>query len=99
MSVVKSQSTIHHKFKKSYPHAKISQKHTSQAKNFVSERMFKVIEIDGKAYWVKNNTFFMADMIEGKINHDSIKEVDTMNMSKKDLDKMMFIVDKLKDDE
>lgn len=97
-SVMKSQSTIYTKTKNVLPRKNKYVNNNSQSKNFVSERAIKIISLENKAYWVKDNIFFTADMINGRINHNTTKEVNTMNMSKEDLDKMIFIIDSLKDD-
>lgn len=98
-SVMKSQSAIHNKTKQFSPPSEIKTKSASQSRNYVSEKLLKIIAVDGKAYWIKDNKFFTAKMIDGKINHDTTEEVNTINMSKDDLDKMLFIIDSLKDDE
>lgn len=98
-SVMKSQSSIHGKVNAFIPKPNQSKETKSQSRNYVSERMIKIIAIDGKAYWVKDNVFFSADMIDGRVDRNTTKEVDTINMSKSELDKMLFIIDKLKDDE
>jgi len=99
MSVMKSQSTIHSKVRHLLPTNQKVVKHNSQSRNFVSERTTKMIAIDDKAYWIRDNRFFVAEIIDGKVNHDTAQEVDIINMPKKDLDKMLFIIDNLKDDE
>jgi hypothetical protein len=55
----------------------------------------KIMFYEDKAYWIKDNKFFTADMVDGKIVEDSEKTVDTMAMDKVELDKMAFIVDML----
>lgn len=56
----------------------------------------RVIIMDNSAYWIKDNTFYVADMSEdGTVNKDTTRVVDTMAMNKVQLDKMVFIVDKL----
>jgi tRNA splicing ligase len=67
----------------------------SQAMKHVEKHMVKVIVIDKKAYWVKDNIFYMADSDNGNIVHETARPVDTADMSKKDIDKMLFILDNL----
>lgn len=56
----------------------------------------KVIIMDNLAYWIKDNAFYMADMsADGTVNKDTTRLVDTTTMNKVQLDKMLFIVDKL----
>jgi hypothetical protein len=68
----------------------------SQSLKHIERNTVKVIFIDGKAYWVNNNIFYCADAFENNVNIDTTSPVDTTNMSKKDIEKMLFILDNLK---
>lgn len=68
----------------------------SQSIKHVEENTIKVIFIEGKAYWVSNNIFYCADVSSGGVDIDTTRPVDTTDMSKKDIDKMLFILDNLK---
>ena len=67
----------------------------SQAMKHVEQHMVKIIIIDNKAYWVKDNIFYSAETINGSIIHETANPVDIESMSKKDIDKMLFILDNL----
>lgn len=54
-----------------------------------------VVIVDEQAYWIINNTLFVADEVDGLINKDSTRTVDTMNMDKLQLEKTMLIVEAL----
>jgi hypothetical protein len=58
--------------------------------------MIKIIVIENKAYWVKDNIFYFADTNNGDIVDVTAKPVDISSMSKKDMDKMLFILDNLR---
>jgi hypothetical protein len=68
----------------------------SQSLTHIEKNTVKVIFIEDKAYWVNNNIFYCADAIGGNVNIDTTEPIDTNNMSKKDIDKMLFILDNLK---
>lgn len=68
----------------------------SQALKHVEKNTIKVIFIENKAYWVSNNIFYCADAFGGNVDIDTTQPIDTTNMSKKDIDKMLFILDNLK---
>ncbi len=71
----------------------------SQASIHESRYSIKVILMDNNAYWIKDNVFYMADMSsDGMVDKDTTRVVDTMAMSKVQLDKMMFIIDRLRED-
>jgi len=67
----------------------------SQSLNHVEKNTVKVIFIEGKAYWVSNNIFYCADALGGAVDLDTTTPIDTTNMSKKDIEKMLFILDNL----
>jgi hypothetical protein len=68
----------------------------SQSLIHLEKNTVKVIFIEDKAYWVSNNIFYCAEAIGGNVNIDTTEPIDTNNMSKKDIDKMLFILDNLK---
>jgi len=47
------------------------------------------------AYWIKDNTVYSADILDGIIQEDSTKKVDIMSMDKVQLDEMIYIIDML----
>lgn len=97
-TVMKSQTMVFNKTKQFIPKELKNKEYMSQSKNHSIKYMLKVMVIDNNAYWVKDNTFFTADVDNGIVLPDTTRQVDTINMSKQDIDKMIFILDKLKDD-
>ena len=92
-----SQSSIHLMIKDFLPKTLYEKpRQQSQSLKHIEENTVKVIFIEDKAYWVSNNIFYSAEIVEGGIDVDSTQPVDTTNMSKKDIDKMLFILDNLK---
>jgi len=96
---ISRQSDMHHMlsdfFGKNNNHHKIHKE--SQLNKKLEKNSTRVIMTDeNKAYWVKDNIFFVADTQNGKVINETTRPIDTINMSKKDLDKMLFILDKLK---
>lgn len=58
----------------------------------------KVIIIDGSAYWIKDNSFYTAYIDpHGTVDKDTTRVVDIMSLSSVELDKMLFIMDKLRE--
>lgn len=89
-----SQARLHHRYSGSKKY-KRRLKPKTQSSRHQDESTTKVIVVDNEAYWIKNNTFYRAPLINEKIDKDSAEKVDTTNMDKVQLDKMLFIVDKL----
>lgn len=70
-------------------------KNNTQSRKLMSADELRVVFVDSLAYWIKDNCFYQARVIDGKIDDFSKKKVDTMGMNKVELDKMFFIVQKL----
>jgi len=51
---------------------------------------------ENKAYWVDNNIFYVSEIINGRPDFENAEKIDTENMSKNELDKMLFILDNLR---
>jgi hypothetical protein len=58
--------------------------------------MLRVVIADGSAYWILNNVFYTANAINGRVDEETIKPLDIENMPTKELDKMLSILDDLK---
>lgn len=96
-SIVYSQSSIHLMIKDFLPKTLYEKpKQQSQSLNHIEKNTVKVIFIGGKAYWVSNNIFYSANALNGNVDIETTQPIDTTNMSKKDIDKMLFILDNLK---
>ena len=52
--------------------------------------------IEGQAYWVHDNMFYVADTANGLVDPETVRPIDTNNMSNRDIDKMLFILDSLR---
>jgi hypothetical protein len=57
----------------------------------------KILVLGKFAYWIKENSLYMADIVNGDIDHDSTRQVDTMDMDKVQLEKMVYIVEQLRE--
>jgi hypothetical protein len=55
----------------------------------------RMVFTEDRAYWIKDNAFYEAEIVDGEIDKNTTKVVDTMTMNKVELDKMAFIVQKL----
>jgi hypothetical protein len=95
--VVYTQSDIHQIVKNFIPKDLFEMpKPLSQARKHIRNNTVKVLIIEDQAYWVHNNMFYVADTVEGLVSPETVRPVDTNNMSKRDIDKMLFILDSLK---
>ena len=69
----------------------------SQLTKHKQKGIIKVIVLGDQAYWVSNNIFYVADAVDGKVQKSTAKPVDIEGLPKVDLDKMLFILDSLRD--
>ena len=94
-----SQSHIHRILSPLLPQvdqiSKISNKNNQSGKNLKNTNV-RVLIVEGRAYWTKNNVFYVSNIVDGDIDKDNAQVVDTMGMSKVELDKMLFIIDQLR---
>jgi hypothetical protein len=91
-----SQSHVHELIRPFLPeNEELQQVKVTQAAKHYDKTHIRVIMVQNKAYWIKDNILYTAAIVDGEVDQDSAKEVDIMSMDKVQLDKMMFIVDKL----
>ena len=91
-----SQSMILHRYVQNKQYGK-NLKIKTQSRKYHEKMNIKVIIVDENAYWVKDNIFYTAPMINEHIDNDMAKEVDTISMNKVQLEQMLFIMDKLRE--
>jgi hypothetical protein len=95
--IVYSQSDIHQIVKNFLPKDLFEiPKPLSQAGKHRRNNTVRVLIIEDNAYWVHDNMFYVADTVEGLVNPETVRPVDTNNMSNRDIDKMLFILDSLR---
>jgi hypothetical protein len=95
--VVYTQSDIHMIVKHFVPKDLFDEpKRPSQARKHLKNNSVRVLMVEDHAYWVHNNMFYVADLADGLVNPETVRPVDTNNMSNRDIDKMLFILDSLK---
>ena len=93
-----TQSALHEMIKPLLPKDifKVENKKT-QSYEYEKRTNVRVIILDGMAYWIKDNQFYQSDINEHGINKEGSRVVDTIGMDKVQLDKMLFIMDKLRE--
>ena len=91
-----SQSVILHRYVQNKQYGK-NLKIKTQSRKYHEKMNIKVIIVDKNAYWVKDNIFYTAPMINEHIDNELAQQVDTMNMDRVQLEQMLFIMDKLRE--
>ena len=91
------QSDIHEMIKNVIPKQRFDKpKFITQSQRHVQKNMLRVVIEKNKAYWILNNVFYTADAIGGRVDENTARPLDVENMSKVELDKMLSILDDLK---
>jgi hypothetical protein len=70
----------------------------TQSYKHVKNQYVRILIVEDKAYWIRDNQLYMAKFQDGVVDSDSTAEVDTMAMSAVELEQTMFIVEKLSED-
>ena len=91
------QSDIHEMIKNVIPKQRFDKpKFITQSQRHVQKNMLRVVIEKNKAYWILNNVFYIADAIDGRVDENTARPLDVENMSKVELDRMLSILDDLK---
>ena len=91
------QSSIYEMVKDVVPKQRFDKpKVITQSQRHIQKNMLRVVIADGSAYWILNNVFYTANAINGRVDEETIKPLDIENMPTKELDKMLLILDDLK---
>ena len=91
------QSDIYEIIKDVIPKQKLNKpKSITQSEKHIQKNMLKVVITGDKAYWTLDNVFYTADAVNGRVDEDTVVPLDFENMSKTELDKMLSILDDLK---
>ena len=70
-------------------------KKETQSTKHIEKNTLSVLILDNEAYWVYNNVFYVAEAVDGLVNPETTRPVDINSMTKKEIDKMLFILDSL----
>ena len=67
----------------------------TQSTEFMENKLSRILFTENQAYWISDNAVYKANVIQNEIDKNTIEKVDIMTMDKVELDKMIFIIDKL----
>jgi hypothetical protein len=73
-------------------------KEKSQMNKLLGKNSISVAIVNKNAYWVHNNTFYVAKVDEfGEIDTDNAKEIDVFSLSNRETKNLLKILDSLKE--
>jgi hypothetical protein len=65
----------------------------TQSFDYEAKHNVKIVFHGSSAYWIVDNTFFVAEVVDGKIDATTQKVVDTITVNKVELERLSSIVD------
>lgn len=68
-----------------------------QSNQYQNRAYTKIVIAESEAYWIKDNNLFTAKIVDGDVDSETTKPVDTMNMTNLELSKIMMIVETLRE--
>lgn len=77
----------------------VTNKMVTQATKHHDSLHVKVVIADNEAYWISNNKFYVADVMDRMVVQESAREVDTMVMDDVQLKKISEIVEILREED
>ena len=91
-----SQSHVHEIIKNHIPSSYFHPiRKNAQSQNHRNSTSTRVVFVENNAYWIRDNTLFVADYNDGIVDEDSTRKVDTMGMDGVELKKVISIVEAL----
>lgn len=93
--VAYSQSNVYDLIRPFMPEKILKNIGPTQSTKHYDQLFTKIFFQNNKAYWIKDNTFYVADLVDGVVDKENAKPVDTMGMSKVQLNEMIFIIETL----
>ena len=94
--VIYRQSDIHKMLKYFFSlNIETQSKPSSQLTKRLEKDMIRVIVVGNQAYWVSDNTFYVANALDGEVDTETARPVDVQSMSKAEVNKMLSILDSL----
>ena len=95
-SITYSQSHVYNLIKPFMPsNDEMRESIESQSSKHLESQYTRLVIVDNHAYWILENTLYVADFDNGMVDKDTTTKVDTMAMDAIELKKTMQIVETL----
>lgn len=73
----------------------VPEKTMTQLEKIRAKNTLRVAVVGSKAYWVHENIFYESDIVNGQIDNSAARPIDAHKLSKKQLDQLLHILDKI----
>lgn len=67
----------------------------TQSQKIREKNIIKVAIIKDKAYFVHENTFYTAELVDGEVDRSSASPINAFDMSKKEMQRLLSILDNM----
>ena len=90
------QSDMHEMLKRFFSNNLLVEKKSSQMEKRKDKILTRVIILEDKAYWVSDNVFYVGEAANGEVKPETGIPISTSGLSSKEINKLLFILDNLK---
>ena len=70
-------------------------KRNSQSQNHLDKSTTRVLVLENQAYWIAEGGLHTANIVDGSLDTNSTKRVDTMGMDEVELKRIIYVIDQL----
>lgn len=70
-------------------------KKNRQSQNYFDKTTLKIYVLENQAYWIAEGGLHTAKVIDGSLDRNSTKKVDTMGMDEVELKRIIYVIDQL----
>ena len=67
----------------------------TQSRKHLERNIVNVLIYEDKAYWIRDNSVFVANVVDGAVDQQSAATIDAMKLDKLGLERLSFVIDKL----
>lgn len=78
-----------------FPPYESKKKRNSQSQNHLEKSTTRVLVLENQAYWIAEGGLHTANIVDGSLDTNSTKRVDTMGMDEVELKRIIYVIDQL----
>lgn len=67
----------------------------TQSRKHLERNIVNVLIYEDRAYWIRENSVFVANVVDGVVDQQSTQTVNAINMDKLEIEKLNFVIEQL----
>lgn len=67
----------------------------TQSRKYLERNIVNVLIYEERAYWIRDNSVFVANVVDGVVDQQSTQTINAINMDKVELEKLNFVIEQL----